>query len=92
MFNFEQGDEKTPRTVNVAINGYNAGTYQFAGGKEEKGIDLELTIPPNKDAAAGFSIITLTSPEAPRPANPDRTKDARMLSFGVRQITLVAAN
>jgi hypothetical protein len=70
---------KTPRTVTIAINGYQAQSLQLEAGATKE-VSLELDIPP------GMNKLTLISPQAPVPVN--QTSDNRFLSFGLSQVRL----
>jgi len=72
---------KQPRTLKIMINGYEAATYQLKPEDGEKLISLELTLPP------GNNLLTFTTPEPPLPTD-DPAKDARLLSFGAKEINL----
>jgi hypothetical protein len=74
---------KAARTMTIAINGYTADRFALAP-DESRDVTLDLTIPP------GMNKLTLISPEAPMPVVPDPRfgRDNRLLSFGVRQVTL----
>ncbi len=77
LFNY-----RAPRTVDIAINGYPAGSYALAGG-ESRNVVLELDIPP------GMNKLTLASTEPPIPVEAaPGTRDNRRISFGVRGLTM----
>ncbi len=77
-FSFTAFPFKQPRTLKVAINGYEAGTFRLDG--ERKPISIDITIPP------GNNLITLSTPEPPLPTGDP--KDARLLTFGAYDIKL----
>jgi hypothetical protein len=74
---------KSPRTIDIAINGYAADHFTLAP-DERKDVTLDLDIPP------GMNRLTLTSPEPPMLVQPDPKfgRDTRELSFALQQVRL----
>ncbi len=72
---------KQSRTLKIAIDGYEAATYQLNPAEGEKAISLELSIPP------GNHTLSLSSPEPSLPTI-DPAKDGRLLSFGAYNVKL----
>lgn len=71
---------KQPRTLKVALNGYDAATMQLSP-TEPKDYSVPMSLPP------GNNIITLASPEKPLPTD-DPATDSRLLSFAVYGVSL----
>jgi hypothetical protein len=83
-----------PRTVKIDINGYPITSVTFpelpsgttpdpAGTVLEKPVDFEVTIPPSKEAHAGFSILNFNTSEPPQ-SRVNRQQDSRVFTFGAR--------
>jgi hypothetical protein len=70
---------KEPRTINIAINGFQAQSFRLEGGAT-KDVTLDLDIPP------GLNKLTISSPELPVPVG--QPSDNRLLSFGLNQVRL----
>ncbi len=75
---------KSPRTVEIAINGYAADNFALAPDQARE-VSLVLDFPP------GLNVLTLASPEPPIPVQiaPGGSRDDRLLSFGTTQVRLV---
>ena len=82
LFSFVPAGQSAPRTIQVAIDGYPAASYEFGPGGDLQDSEVSLTVPP------GFHIVTYSTPQPPRPANPDPKIDARSLTFGIKDVNL----
>ncbi len=72
---------KTPRTLKVRIDGYEAANFQLRPEDGEKALSFEISIPP------GNHTLSLETPEPSLPTD-DPSKDGRLLSFGVYDVLL----
>lgn len=82
MIRFTLFNYRAPRTVDIAINGYAAGSYPLGGGAS-RDVTLELDIPP------GMNTLTLRSVEPPVPVDATAgARDNRRVSFGLRGVTM----
>ena len=82
LFSFVPAGKTAPRTVRVAIDDYQAASYDFGPSGDLKDLSLELTVPP------GFHVLTFATPQPAQPANPNPVVDARTLTFGLKDLTL----